>query len=78
MMPGLQQANVAWINYALCLSTGLVIPLVFMTEEKYKRSDVDEQASKDGEGHESVSVDKHCLDQSISNKVPYSVMDQQH
>ena len=78
MMPGLQQANVAWINYALCLSTGLVIPLVFMTEEKYKRSDVDEQASKDGEGHESVSVDKHCLDQSISNKVPYSVMDQKN
>ena len=78
MMPGLQQANVAWINYALCLSTGLVIPLVFMTEEKYKRSDVDEQATKDGEGHESVSVDKHCLDQSISDKVPYSVMDQKH
>ena len=76
MMPGLQQANVAWINYALCLSTGLVIPLVLMTEEKYKRSDVDEEASKDGEGHESVSVDKYCLDQSISNKVPYSVMDQ--
>ena len=49
-----------------------------MTEEKYKRSDVDEQVSKDGEGHESVSVDKHCLDQSISNKVPYSVMDQKH
>ena len=75
MMPGLQQANVAWINYALCLSTGLVIPLVLMTEEKYKRSNVDEQASNDVMGHESVSVDKHCLDQSISNKVPYSVID---
>ena len=76
MMPGLQQANVAWINYALCLSTGLVIPLVVMTEEKYKRSDVDEEASKDGEGQmESVSVDKNCFDQSISNKVPYSVID---
>ena len=67
MMPGLQQANVAWMNYALCLSTGLVIPLVLMTQEKYKRSDVDEQASNDGEGQESVSVDKYCLDQSISN-----------
>ena len=67
MMPGLQQANVAWMNYALCLSTGLVIPLVLMTQEKYKRSDVDEQASNDGEGQESVSVDKYRLDQSISN-----------
>ena len=75
MMPGLQQANVAWMNYALCLSTGLVIPLVLITAEKYKRSNVDEQASNDGMGHESASVDKNCLEQSISNKVPYSVID---
>ena len=75
MMPGLQQAIVAWINYALCLSTGLVIPLVLVTEEKYKRSNVDEQASNDGMGHQTVSVDKNCLDRSISNKVPYSVID---
>ena len=76
MMPGLQQANVAWMNYALCLSTGLVIPLVLITEEKYKRSNVDEQALNDGMmGHESPSVDKNCLEQSISNKVPYSVID---
>ena len=77
MMPGLQKANVAWINYALCLSTGLVIPLVLMTEEEYKRSEVDEQASNDGKGHESISVDKR-FDQSISNKIPYSVMQSSH
>ena len=62
MMPGLQQANVAWINYALCLSTGLVVPLVLMTEEKYGRSEVDEQGSNDGKNQETVSVDKNSFD----------------
>ena len=70
MMPGLQQANVAWMNYALCLSTGLVIPLVLMTEERYKRSDVD-----DGKNHETLSDDKNGFNKCSSKKVPYSVMD---
>ena len=50
MMPQIHKASVAWMNYALCVSTGAVIPLVYFTKEKYVRADLDTPLSLKGKG----------------------------
>ena len=42
MVPAVSNASVAWMNYALCGSNILTIPLVILTKEKYVRSNLDD------------------------------------
>ena len=41
-IPQIANASAAWMNYALCISTGIAIPLVLFTKEKYVRSNLDD------------------------------------
>ena len=39
MIPEVKHSSVAWMNFALCLSTGAVIPFVFFTKQKQPNQD---------------------------------------
>ena len=53
MIPKIHNASVAWMNCALCVSTGVGIPFVLLTEEKYARSHLDD-LSCTNEGNKSL------------------------
>ena len=76
-IPRVANASVAWMNYALCASTGIVIPLVLFTKEKYVRSDLDDPS--DISQGQSISTNPFDNDEDNdavfrSSNVPYSVM----
>ena len=72
-----QNSNVAWMNYALCGSTLIAIPLVLFTKEKYVRSDLDAPTDT---SHSRSILPTPYSDNGVndtvfrSSNVPYSVM----
>ena len=76
-IPKIASFGVVWMNYALCISTGLAIPLVLFTKEKYTRSDLDDPSDIG----QASTFSTHPLDSDVNNEavfsssnVPYSVM----
>ena len=52
-IPQVRDGSVVWMNYALCASTAIAIPLVLLTKEKYTRSDLDHQPQENSGINES-------------------------
>lgn len=40
MIPAVKNSSSAWMNYALCISTGAVIPLVIFANKKHNEKDM--------------------------------------
>jgi len=76
MIPQIHNSSVAWMNYALCVSTGAVIPLVFFTQEKYVRSDLDTPSSLKVNGNSQFKKNEECDsgENQSGSSVPYHVM----
>ena len=76
-IPQIANSSVVWMNYALCISTGLAVPLVLFTKEKYTRSDLDDPSDIGQAPTVSTNpFDGDVHDQAVfsSSNVPYSVM----
>ena len=76
MIPQIHKGSVAWMNYALCVSTGVVIPLVVLTKEKYIRSDLDTPSPVNSQKNTQSQEDGGCDSGKIysGGTVPYHVM----
>ena len=74
MVPEVDAASVAWMNYTLVASNALTIPLVLITKEKYVRSDLD-APSNTFQSNDLFGDDEEDGDTAISSSnVPYHVM----
>ena len=74
MVPEVDAASVAWMNYTLVASNALTIPLVLITKEKYVRSDLD-APSNTLQSNNLFGDDEEDGDTAISSSnVPYHVM----
>lgn len=74
MVPEVDAASVAWMNYTLVASNALTIPLVLITKEKYVRSDLD-APSNTFQSNNLFGDDEEDGDTAISSSnVPYHVM----
>ena len=62
-IPDVSDGSVVWMNYALCVSTAIAIPLVLLTKEKYVRSDLDDQTQENTDISESQNGRENPFDE---------------
>ena len=72
MIPEVKNSSAAWMNYALCISTGVVIPFVFLTtQNKEEKILEDSHIFEKNEIEKPMNRDKKVR----STNIPYQIMD---
>ena len=67
MIPLVKNSSSAWMNYALCISTGAVIPLVIFTNQENREKNIIENVDKDKNGKEICKQEDHKTPPPISH-----------